>query len=146
MLFRPVFIEERTGKWRKRAYDDARGSDGEPLDANDTSGAGAGLMSRIVQCSRGREAKSLLRKMTPIARRVLGDTHELTFKMRAVYAQTFYIDDSATLDDLHEAVENFEELERTARRVFGATQPTAMSMLRGLGESRRVLRAREGTA
>ena len=38
-----IYRERNT---RKRAYDDARGSDGEPLDANDTSGAGAGLMSR----------------------------------------------------------------------------------------------------
>ena len=55
-------------------------------------------------------------------------------------------DPDATRDDLREAVTSLEELERTARRVFGATHPTAMSMLRGLGESRRVLRAREGTA
>ena len=84
--------------------------------------------------------------MTPIAQRVLGDKHELTLKMRAVYAQTFYIDDSATLDDPREAVENFEDMALIARRVFGGTHPTTLGLERGLEEARAVLRAREGTA
>ena len=56
------------------------------------------------------------------------------------------MDTSSTLDDLREAVTTLEESERTARRVFGATHPTEMSILRGLKESREALRAREGTA
>ena len=84
--------------------------------------------------------------MTPIAQRVLGDKHELTLKMRAVYAQTFYIDDSATLDDLREAVENFEDMALIARRVFGGAHPIAETIKGQLREARAVLRAREGTA
>ena len=35
-----------------------------------------------------------------VARRVLGESHEVTLRMRWSYAQTLYKDDGATLDDL----------------------------------------------
>ena len=92
------------------------------------------------------EAKSLLRKMMPVARQVLGDAVEVTLQMRKVYAAALCNDPGGSLDDVREAVTTLEESERTARRVFGATHPTEMSILQGLKESREALRAREGTA
>jgi len=61
--------------------------------------------------------------MTPLARRVLGASHETTLKMRWIYARALYNDTGATLDDLREAVETLEETARTARRVFGGAHP-----------------------
>ena len=46
------------------------------------------------------EAKSLLSKTIPVARRVFGACHETTLRMRLNYATALYNDDSATLDDL----------------------------------------------
>ena len=40
----------------------------------------------LVDLRRFEEAKSLLRKTIPIARRVLGDGHELTLRMRSTYS------------------------------------------------------------
>ena len=40
----------------------------------------------LVDLQRFEEAKSLLRKTIPIARRVLGDGHELTLRMRSIYS------------------------------------------------------------
>ena len=40
----------------------------------------------LVDLRRFEEAKSLLRKTIPIARRVLGDGHDLTLRMRATYS------------------------------------------------------------
>ena len=40
----------------------------------------------LVDLRRFEEAKSLLRKTIPIARRVLGDGHELTLRMRSMYS------------------------------------------------------------
>ena len=40
----------------------------------------------LVDLQRFEEAKSLLRKTIPIARRVLGDGHELTLRMRSMYS------------------------------------------------------------
>ena len=73
----------------------------------------------------------------PVARRVLGEGHSVTLKMRMVYAGTLYEDTDATLDDLHEAVTTLGDTERTARRVLGGTYPDVV----GIGESLRIARA-----
>ena len=78
-----------------------------------------------------------------MTQRVLGDSDEITLKMRRTYAQTLYSDSAATLDDLHEAVTTLEETERTARRVLGKTHPTVAQFEHNLRNSRTVLRARE---
>ena len=52
-------------------------------------------------------------------------------------------DPDATLDDLREAVTTFEELERTARRVFGGAHPLTTRVKCQLREARAALRARE---
>ena len=55
-----------------------------------------------------------------------------------------YRNNSATLDDLREAVTTLEETERTARRVFGGAHPLTAQIERRLPEARAVLGAREG--
>jgi tetratricopeptide (TPR) repeat protein len=89
------------------------------------------------------EAKALLRKWIPKARRVLGEGHRLTLKMRWIYAQSLYEDNGATLDDLREAVTTLEETERIARRVFGVTNPMTRGIENPLEDARAALRARE---
>ena len=56
---------------------------------------------------------------------------------------TLYSDPAATLDDLREAVTTLEDLERTARRVFGGAHPLTKNVERSLRKARAVLRARE---
>ena len=58
----------------------------------------------LIDLQRHAEAKSVLRSTVPVARRVLGDSHDYTLTMRKVYAESFCLDASATLDDLREAV------------------------------------------
>ena len=99
--------------------------------------------SSLVDLQRFEEAKSLLRKMIPVARRVLGENDDLPFRMRKVYADALYKDPAATLDENREAVTTLEELERTARRVFGGEHPLARSIGVGLQQARAALRARE---
>jgi len=77
----------------------------------------------LIDLQRPEEAKSLLRKMIPVVRRVLGESNDLTIRMRCHYARTLYLDEGATLDDLREAVTTLEETERTARRVMGSEHP-----------------------
>ena len=48
-----------------------------------------------------------------------------------------------TLDDLCEAVNTLEEIERTARRVLGGAHPDTMRIEGSLREVRAALRARE---
>ena len=79
----------------------------------------------------------------PVARRVLGESRELALKMRWIYAQSFYTDASASLDDLREAVTTLEETGRTARRVLGGDHPVVSKMEASLRRAQAALRARE---
>ncbi len=78
-----------------------------------------------------------------MARRVLGDSDDLTLRMRFNYARTLYEDTGSTLDDLREAVTSLEETERTIRRVLGSAHPLTMDIEDELRDARAVLRARE---
>ena len=82
-------------------------------------------MSSLGLLQRFEEARSLLRKTMPVARRVLGENHDLTLRMRNNYAAALYMDDGATHDDLREAVNTLEELAPIARRVLGGAHPIA---------------------
>jgi len=97
----------------------------------------------FVHLGRYGEAKALLRKTIPAARRALGEDNRLTLKMRRFYARTIYEDKGATLADLREAVTTLAELERTAQRVLGGAHPTVGGIEDSLRKARAVLRARE---
>ena len=97
----------------------------------------------LLNAQRFEEAKALLRKPLPVAQRVLGESHELTLKMRWGYAQSLYRNPGATLDDLREAVTTLEDVERTARRVLGGAHPLTGGIERRLRDARAALRARE---
>ena len=56
-----------------------------------------------------------------------------------------YNDEGATLKDLREAVITLEELERTARRVFGSAHPLTEAVAAYLQDAQAALRAREET-
>ena len=96
-----------------------------------------------LQLRRFEEAKTLLRKTLPLARRVLGQNHDLTLTMRMNYAAALYHDEGATLNDLREAVTTLEDAGRIARRVLGGVHPITISIEAGLRESQAALRARE---
>ena len=62
---------------------------------------------------------------------------------RCFYAKVLYSDAAATLDDLREAVLTLEEIEPTARRVFGGSHPLNTAIESDLRNARAALRARE---
>ena len=88
------------------------------------------------------EAKSLLRRMLPVARRVLGEANT-SLSMKKLYGLALYTDPGATLDDLREAVTTLEETERIGRRLLGGTNPIVGAIESLLLEARYALRARE---
>ena len=63
--------------------------------------------------------------------------------MRWIYAQSFYTDASASLDDLREAVTTLGESEPIARRVLGGAHPITGAIEYFLPGARAALRARE---
>ena len=108
---------------------DARGSCGDALS--------------LIDLRRFKEARSLMRKMIPVARRVLGENDELTLNIRWSYAQSLYLDAAAPLDDLREAVDTLEDAERITRRVLGGAHPLTPSIGEELQNARAILGARE---
>ena len=99
--------------------------------------------SSFLSLQRFEEAKSLLRKLIPVARRVLGENQGLTLDMRWNYAAALCKDPAATLDDLREAVSTLEDAGRTARRVLGGSHPLTKNIEGTLQNARAALRARE---
>ena len=98
------------------------------------------------ELNRFEDAKSLLLQMTPVARRVLGETHTRTLKMRCLYAVALYREAGATFDDLREAVATLEETAQNIRRVLGGTHPTTLDIERDLQDARAALREREASS
>ena len=99
--------------------------------------------SSLNQLNRFKEAKSLFRKLVPVARRVVGESSETTLKMRWLYGRVLYRDDGATLADLREVVTIYEDTERIARRVLGGASPTLVPIVGALRAARAPLRDRE---
>ena len=97
----------------------------------------------LIDLKRFEEAKSLMRKTIPVARRVLGENDEDTLRLRCIYARALYDDPAAPLDDLREAVTTYEDAGRIARRVFGGSHPLVELMQDDLGRARAALHARE---
>ena len=89
------------------------------------------------------EARSLMLKTMPVARRVLGEHHEFTLGMRRNYAQWLYLDSGASLDDLCEAITTLEDIERISRRVLGGAHPLTVDIEVRLRDARATLAARE---
>jgi len=86
------------------------------------------------------EAKVLLRDTVPVARRVLGDEHGVTLKMRAIYAKSLYYGDGwSPLGDLRESVDTLVDVTGKARRVFGAAHPITERIEDDLRKAREAL-------
>ena len=62
------------------------------------------------------------------------------------YGRVLYEDNSATLNDLREAVATLKDAGRIARRVLGGAHPLTKRIEFHLRKSRAVLRARETSA
>ena len=105
--------------------------------------AAVNYASNLVQLQRFEEAKSLLRRTLPVARRVTRDSSDLSIRMRTLYAQSLYEDDAATLDGVREAVTTLEDAVQIARRVLGGEHPLTTGIESDLRKARAALAARE---
>ena len=84
-----------------------------------------------------------MRKMIPVARRVLGSCHIDTLKLNWLLARARYQDPSATPDDLRESLTMLEDTARTARRVLGGAHPLTKGADCELHKARATLEVRE---
>ena len=98
--------------------------------------------SSLVELRRFEEAKSLLHRTLPVARRVLREGDKFTLLMRWAYAKALFYADGSTLDDIREALNSLEDTTRIARRVFGNAHPTTERIEFALRDMRAARRAR----
>ena len=87
-----------------------------------------------------------MRKIIPVARRVLGESCRLTLEIRWLYAMALYRDEGATLDDLREAAETLESVARVWIRVFGEAHPETPKAQDALKIARGALAARRAAS
>ena len=93
---------------------------------------------------RWEDAKALMRKTIPVARRTLGDNYEMTLSMRKTYALALCCD-APSLGDLREAVNTLEDVAPTARRVLGGAHPTVVQVESYLQHTREMIHARQAS-
>ena len=111
-------------------------------EAYETLTAASNYAASLLELQRHAEAKSVLRKTMPVGRRVLGNSNDITIRMRWTYAEALCRDPDATLDDLREAVETLEETTRIARRTLGGAHPLTAQIEQSLQYAREDLRLR----
>ena len=109
----------------------------------DTLRTACNYANSLIDFKRFEEAKSLFRKTMPVARRVLGESHDLTLLMRWSYGDTLHEDPGATLDELREAVTTLEDTAQIARRVLGGAHPDVLGIGKSLRDARGELRTRK---
>ena len=90
----------------------------------------------LIEAERFKEAKSIAVKLLPVAQKVLGKSHDLTFRTQWIYAAADYRNDGATADEHLAALKMLEETARTARHALGAAHPTVRLIEQTLMESR----------
>ena len=112
----------------------------------DTLMAANNYANFLIELQHYAEAKSLLRKLAPAAQRVLGESEQLKFVLRMIYARALYMAPRASADDLREAAKILTETARAARRVLGGAHPRALAIEESLRESRAALSACEASA
>ena len=109
----------------------------------ETLASAGNYVTSLISQMRLEEARSLSRIKVPVTRSVLGESHDITLKMRRMYARALYEDPRATLDELREALTTLEDLELITQRVLGSAHPTTTETELHLQNARAVLSARE---
>ena len=112
---------EEALRLRREVYFGRLKLDGE-LEENTLMAAGNYALT-LLQLKRFEEAKELLRKTTPVARRVLGNEHELTLSMREDLCCATLCGESSAEEEKREAFRMLEEVAGVMRRVLGPQHP-----------------------
>ena len=85
----------------------------------------------LINIGRFEEAKRLLRKTTPVARRVLGTEHELSLSLREDLSRAT-LEGESPAEDKREALRMLEDVAGVMRRVMGPAHPDTVHAQRRL--------------
>ena len=76
----------------------------------------------LLELERFEEAKRLLRKVAPVAQRVLGAEHDLTLSLREDLSRAI-LDGDSSAEEKREALQMLEDTVAGMRRVLGPAHP-----------------------
>ena len=79
----------------------------------------------LLDLRRFAEAKKLLRKVAPVARRALGAEHALTLSLREDLSRAT-LDGKSSADEKREALQMLEDVAAVMRRVLGPAHPDTL--------------------
>ena len=80
----------------------------------------------LLSLERVEEAKRMLRKVVPVARRVLGTEHELTLSMREDLSRAI-LDGGSSANEKRQALQRLEDTVAVMRRVLGPAHPDTIN-------------------
>ena len=89
------------------------------------------LVINLIELERFQEAKRLLRKVAPVAQRVLGNDHELTLSIRENLCLAT-LDGESPAEEKRDALKMFEDTLGVMRRVLGPQHPDTQRGQRNL--------------
>ena len=92
---------------------------------SDTLMAANNYAMTLLELQRFEEAKRVLRKVAPVARRVLGTEHELTLSLREDLCRAI-LDGEPTANEKREALEMLKDTAGAMRRVLGPDHPDTL--------------------
>ena len=95
----------------------------------------------LLRQKRFNEAKRMLHKVAPVARRILGTEHELTLSIREDLCRAT-LDGGSSAEEKREALRMLEDVAGIMRRVLGAAHPDTLYTQRQLERYRTCCRYR----
>ena len=89
----------------------------------------------LLRQKRFKEAKNVLRKVAPVAPRVLGNEHELTLSLREDLSRAT-LDGGSSANEKRKALQMLEDTAAVMRRVLGPAHPDTLRAQESLEEYR----------
>ena len=90
------------------------------------------LVINLLELRRFEEAKRLLREVIPVARRVLGNEHNLTLSLCEDLSRATLLDVESSANENREAVRALEDTLGVMRRVLGPQHPDTQRVQQNL--------------
>jgi len=98
--------------------------------------AGNNYAIHLLELQRFKEAKRVLRKVTPVAQRVLGTENDITLSLREDLSRAT-LDGESSAEEKREALRVLEDVAGVRRRVLGPAHPDTLYGQRQLERYRR---------
>ena len=92
----------------------------------------------LLTLQRFEEAKKVLRKVVPVAQRVLGTEHDITLSLREDLSRAT-LDGGSSANEKRQALRTLEEVAGVMRRVLGPAHPETLHAQEELGIYRQKL-------